>query len=131
MLIRRRSFHAASCLLCLVVMWRWGFVLVFAGTEAQGGALTGPLESLYDISFLLFGAALLMVFVSLRVSAWITVGACLLSLPLDLYFLAPNLFRRVFTWMYWEGSRPNFVWNWSAVIGLITLVDCRSEFVSA
>jgi hypothetical protein len=58
-------------------MWKWGFVFVFAGTEAQGGALTGPLENLYDISFLLFAVTLVLVFLFPRVSAWITMGrAC-------------------------------------------------------
>jgi len=103
-------------------MWKWGFVFVFAGTEAEGGALTGPLENMYDISFLLFAVALLLAFFFSRVSPWITVAACLLSFPLDLYFVMPNLFRKVFTKMVWEGPAPNFIWNRKAIVGSLTLV---------
>ena len=122
----RKLLQAPSCLLCLVVMWKWGFVFVFAGPEAEGGALTGPLENLYDISFLLFAVALVLVFLFPRVSAWITVGACLLSFPLDLYFITPNLFRRVFMRMVCEGPAPNFIWNGKAIVGSLALTPAVS-----
>jgi len=122
MKLTNKLFQASSCLLCLIVMWKYGFVFIFAGTEASGGALTGPLENLYDIGFLLLLIALFLALFYPRIAAAITVLASLLCLPLDLYFTAPGLFRRVFTGMYWESSiRSNFVWNHRAIFGVLTL----------
>jgi hypothetical protein len=124
---KTKLFQASGCLLCLIVMWERGFIFVFAGTEASGGALTGPLENLYDIGFLLFAIALLLTFFFPRISAGIAVLACLLSFPLDLYFIVPNVFRKVFTKMIWEGSpRPSFIWNRDAILGVLTLAAATS-----
>jgi hypothetical protein len=104
-------------LLCVVVMWEYGYVFVFAGTEASGGVITGPIENLYDISFLLFIIALLLTFLRLRAAAILTMCAAVLSFPLTLYFVAPNVFR-VIPGVSWEGSpRPNFIWNSRAIVG--------------
>ena len=98
-------------------MWEYGYVFVFSGTEASGGAITGPIENLYDISFLLFIIALLLTFFRLRTAAILTMFAALLSIPLNLYFVVPNVFK-VISGIIWEGPpEPNFVWRPRAVVG--------------
>jgi hypothetical protein len=117
----RRLLMAFSCLLCLVVI-REGPFLGLEGTEFSGGALTGPLLNMYFVGLLLFALALLLAFFLPRISAVIAVFACLLAFPLDLYFIAPNIFRRLFTKMIWEGPPVrNFVWNWHAILGVVTI----------
>jgi hypothetical protein len=94
------------------VAWRYGFVFVFAGTEASGGWLTGPIEDLYDLGFLLFVLALLAPFFYRRVAAALVLAASLLCLPLYLYFIAPGFFRHVFrNAEYEEPLRASFVWS--------------------
>src|ERR1700720_4013523 len=112
----------ASCLLCLIVIWKYGFAFSFAGTEASGGALTAPLENLYDIGFLLFLIALFLALFYPRIAAATMVLASLLCLPFYLYFTTPGLFPRVFPKMIWEHPlEANFIWNRWAILGILTL----------
>ena len=52
--------QAAACLLCAVVVRRYGSDL--EGTEFSGGWLTGPLLHMKDVGSLLFVLALLLTF---------------------------------------------------------------------
>jgi len=117
----RKLWLAASCLLCLAVAWRYGFVFVFAGTEASGGWLTSPIENMYDIGFLLFVLALLVTFFYRRVAAALVITASLLCWPLYLYFSAPGLFRLVFRNAEYEDFRASFVWSKPVIVGMLTL----------
>jgi hypothetical protein len=117
----KKLWLAASCLLCLAVAWRYGFVFVFAGTEASGGWLTSPIENLYDIGFLLFVLALLVTFFYRRVAAVLAITASLLCWPLYLYFSAPTLFRHVFRNAENEDFRASFVWSKPVIVGVLAL----------
>ena len=80
--------QAAACLVCAVVVWRYGSDL--EGTEFSGGWLTGPLLDMKDVGTLLFVLALLLTFVYRRIAAATTLVASLLCLPLYLYFTTPG-----------------------------------------
>jgi hypothetical protein len=112
--------QAAACLLCAAIAWRYGSSLV--GTEFSRGWLTGPLLDMKDVGSLLFLLALLLTFFYRRIAAGTTLTACLLCLPLYLYFAAPGLFRRVFSRGEWSGPlRTGSVWdNWT-VTGIVVL----------
>src|SRR6266404_826947 len=58
--------QAAACLVCAVVVWRYGSDL--EGTEFSGGWLTGPLLDMKDVGTLLFVLALLLTFVYRRIA---------------------------------------------------------------
>ena len=91
--------QSAVCLLCAVIVWKYGSDL--EGTEFSGGWLTGPLLDMEETGSLLFVLALLLTFFYRRIAAATTLIACLLCLPLYLYFTAPGpyplgLQRRIF-----------------------------------
>jgi hypothetical protein len=112
--------QAAACFLCAVVVWRYGSSL--EGTEFSGGRLTGSLLEMKDVGSLLFVLALLLTFFYRRIAAAIVLVACLLCLPLYLYFIAPGPFHRVFSGAEWSGPpRASFVWdNWT-ITGIVVL----------
>lgn len=111
---------AANCLLCAIVVWRYGADL--EGTEFIGGWLTGPLLNLYDVGTFLFVPALLLAFFFRRIAAAFALTASLLCLPLYLYFVAPGPFRSVFRGEYSVPLQASFVWNSWAALGILTLV---------
>jgi hypothetical protein len=111
--------QAAACLLSAVVVWRYGSDL--EGTEFSGGWLTGPLLDMEDAGFLLFVLALPLTFFYRRIAAAATLIACLLCLPLYLYFTAPGPFRWVFRGEYSVPLEASFVWNTWAIIGIVAL----------
>jgi hypothetical protein len=111
--------QAAACLLCAVV-WRYGPPL--EGTEFSGGWATGPILHMNDVGTLLFVLALLLTFFYRRIAAAVTVVACLLCLPLYLYFTAPGPFRRFFSRAEWSVPlQASFVWNKWAIGGIVAL----------
>jgi hypothetical protein len=111
--------QAAACLVCAVVVWRYGSDL--EGTEFSGGWLTGPLLDMEDGGTLLFVVALLLTFFYRRIAAATALIACFFCLPLYLYFTAPGPFRWVFRGEYSVSPQANFVWNKWAIIGIVAL----------
>jgi hypothetical protein len=111
--------QAAACLLCAVVISRYGSDL--EGTEFSGGWLTGPLLDMKDVGSLLFVLALLLMFFYRRIAAATTLIACLLCLPLYLYFTAPGPFRWVFRGEYSVPLQASFVWNKWNITGIVAL----------
>ena len=111
--------QSAVCLLCAVIVWRYGSDL--EGTEFSGGWLTGPLLDMEETGSLLFVLALLLTFFYRRIAAATTLIACLLCLPLYLYFTAPGPFRRVFRGEYSVPLQASFVWNKWNITGIVAL----------
>jgi hypothetical protein len=116
---RRKLLQAASCLVCVVLAQRNSFGL--GGTEFSGGRLTGPILDSLEIGSLLFVLALVFTFVRPRIAAVLAILASLLCLPLYLYFIAPGPFRRVFRGEYSVPLQANFVWDRSAILGVLTV----------
>ena len=114
---RKKLLQAASCLVCLVVAQRNSFGL--GGTEFSGGYLTGPILDSLEIGGLLFVLALVLTFVRPRIAAALAIVASLLCLPLYLYFSAPGPSRRVFGGEYSVPLQANFVWDRSAIVGVL------------
>src|SRR4051812_29327377 len=107
----KSRFHqftqAVWCLVCAVVVWRYGYSL--EGTEFSGGRLTGLLLNMKAIGALLFVLACAIVFFHRRIAAGIAILACLLCLPLYLYFAAPGSFRWLFRGEYSVPLRAGLV----------------------
>jgi hypothetical protein len=70
---------------------------------------------------LLFVLALLLTFFYRRIAAATTLVACLLCLPLYLYFTAPGPFRWVFRGEYSVPLQVSFVSNKWAITGIVAL----------
>jgi hypothetical protein len=120
----KKTCLAASCLLCLIVGWRYGFNL--DGTEFSGGRLTGRLLNLNDVGTLLFIPALLVTFFYRRIAAATSLTASLLCMPLYLYFIAPGPFRWVFRGEYKVLLQANFVWDGWTVLEMLPLAVAMS-----
>lgn len=116
---RRKLLQAASCLVCVVLAQRNSFGL--GGTEFSGGRLTGPILDSLEIGSLLFVLALVFTFVRPRIAAVLAIVASLLCLPLYFYSTAPGPFRRVFGGEYSVPLQANFVWDRSAILGVLTI----------
>ena len=116
---RPKLLQAASCLVCVVVAQRNSFAL--GGTEFSGGHLTGPILDSLEVGSLLFVLALVLTFVRPRIAAALAIVASLISLPLYLYFTAPGPFRRVFRGEYSVPLQANFVWDRSAIVGVLAV----------
>lgn len=116
---RQKLLQAASCLVCVVVAQRNSFAL--GGTEFSGGRLTGPILDSLEVGSLLFVLALVLTFVRPRIAAALAIVASLISLPLYLYFTAPGPFRRVFRGEYSVPLQANFVWDRSAIVGVLAV----------
>jgi len=110
--------QATTCLLCGAIGWRFESPMV--GTEFEGGWLTGPLLAMHFVGTLLFLLALVMTFIVRRTAAAIALLACLLCLPLYLFFTTPGPYRWIFggEWLYYRAS---FVWDWPAVVGIVAV----------
>ena len=112
--------QATACLLCAALAWRYGSSL--EGTEFSGGWLTGSLLDMQDVGSLLFVLALLLTFFYRRFAAAITLIACLLCLPLYLYFTAPGPFRRLFGRVEWSVPlRTSFACDKWTITGIVVL----------
>lgn len=116
---RQKLLQVASCLVCVVVAQQNSFGV--GGTEFSGGRLTGPILDSLDIGSLLFALALILTFVRPRIAAALAIVASLLCLPLYLYFTAPGPFRRVFGGEYSVPLQANFVWDRSAILGILAV----------
>jgi hypothetical protein len=115
-----KMMQAAACLLCAVIVWGYGSSL--EGTEFSAGRLTGPLLDMVDVGSILFVVALVLTFFYRRIAAATTVLACLLCLPIYLYFTAPGPFRWVFRGEYSVPMHASFVWNKLDIVGIVVLV---------
>ena len=63
--------------------------------------------------------ALVLTFLRPRIGAALAIVASFLCLPLYLYFIAPGPFRRVFGGEYSVPLQADFVWDRSAIAGLL------------
>jgi amino acid transporter len=111
--------QAVLCLLCLTIVWRYGSSL--EGTEFSGGRLTRSLLDMKDVGALLFFPALALTFFYRRIAAAVSIIACLLCLPLYLYFTTPGPFRWLFRGEYSVPLRASFVWNTWIIVGILVL----------
>ncbi len=116
---RAELMQAAACVLCAAITWRYGSSL--EGTEFSRGWLTGSLLDMKDVGSLLFVLALLLTFFYRRVSAAVSLIACLLCLPVYLYFTSPGTFRWLFKGKYSAPLRESFVWNTWMIFGILVL----------
>jgi hypothetical protein len=113
--------QAGVCFVSGVMVWGYGTSL--EGTEFSGGRLTGLLLDMRDVGLLLFVLALLLTFFYRRFAASITLIACLLCLPLYLYFTYPDLFRRTFPNAKWSAPPPaTFLWDDWTVVGIVMMM---------
>jgi hypothetical protein len=119
---------AAGCLLCAVVVWIRGGDL--EGTELGGGRVTGPLLQLNDAGGSLFILGLLLTFVFRRIAAVTILLACLLCLPLCVYFAAPGPFRWVFRGEYKVHPSSSFVWDWWSIVAIVAFALAASAAVA-
>jgi hypothetical protein len=117
--LKQKLLQTSACLLCALLAWRYGSEL--EGTEFSGGRITGPLLDMYDIGLFLFFPAMLVTFFYRRVAAAIAVAACLLCLPLYLYFTAPGPFRWIFRGNYSVPAPAGLVWTKWGVAGILAL----------
>ena len=123
-----RFMHAALCLACAITVWRYAYAL--EGTEFSGGRLTGVLLDMKNAGALLFILACAMVFLYRRIAGVITILACLLCLPLYLYFVAPGSFRWLFGGEYSLPLQASFVWDpwtilWIMLLAFTTFAGLR------
>jgi hypothetical protein len=102
-----------------MAVWRYAYSL--EGTEFMGGRLTGLLLNMKAVGVLLFIFACAMMFFYRRIAGAITILACLLCLPLYLYFAAPGLFRWLFGGEYSVPLRASFVWDRWTTLGIALL----------
>jgi hypothetical protein len=119
-----RVWRAASCLLCAILTWKYGFPL--EGTEFAGGTITGPVLDMSEIGVFLFVVAQPVPLVSRRISGAVTVLASVLCLPLYLYFTVPAPFRWIFRGEYTISLHAGVVWDKWSIVGILTLVIAAS-----
>ncbi len=113
--------QAGTCLLSIAVDWRYGFSL--DGSEFSGGRLTSRLLDMNDAGLLLFTLALLLIYFHRQTAAALTLVACVLCVPLYVYFMAPGLFRQAFGKFEWSVPlKANFMWDNRAMIGIAVLL---------
>jgi Na+(H+)/acetate symporter ActP len=117
---KQELWQAASCVLCLAVAWiRLDDI---GSSEFSGGWLTGPIFLMADAGSDFFIPAMILAFFYRRIAAGIAFVACLLCLPLYLYFIAPGPFRWIFKGEYSVSLRANFYYNNWAIAGIISIV---------
>lgn len=116
---KKELLQAASFVLCLAVSWAQADRV--DGSEFIGGLVTGPIFRLFESGLLVFVLAMILTFMYRRVAAVMGIAACLLCLPLYLYFTAPGPFRFVFRGTYSVPLQSNFVWDKGMIAGLLTL----------
>jgi len=117
---RQRMLQAGSCLIGLVVAWKYSLAL--EGTEFSGGRITGPLLTVHFIGSALFILALVLTFIRLRIAAAGVFVASLRCLPVYLYFVAPGFFRWVFPGEYSVPLTSNFKWEGWATAGILVVL---------
>ena len=113
--------QAASCLSCAIVGWILSDTYELGPSEFSGGTVTGPLLTLHDISGDLFIVAVLLTFMYRRVAAAIALSACVLALPMYLFFTVPGVFRMSFRGQWKALPSANVVWNTWAAAGIVAL----------
>ena len=112
--------QAAACLLSAATGWSdWSSL---DGTEFSGGWITGPMLNMKEVGSVLFFFALLLTFFYRRIAAAVSLIACLLGLPLYVYFIAPCAFRPFFYGAEWSPPlRTTFVWDSWTITRIIVL----------
>ena len=116
---KQKVWQAVGCLLCAAVAIRFGSHL--EGTEFSGGRITGPLLQMQNVGTLLFLLALALTFFFRRIAAAVMLLACILCLPLYLFFTAPGPFRWIFRGEWSVPLSGSFVWDWWSIGGITTL----------
>jgi hypothetical protein len=116
---KQQFWQGLSCVVSLALVCRQMDEL--AGTEFSGGRITGPLLDMLDIGTLLLLLGLILTLIFVRVAAAIVIVACLLCLPLYLYFLAPGPFRQLFRGEYSVPLQSSFVCDRSLIFGILAL----------
>lgn len=117
---KQKVWQAAAFIAGVAVLWI--HLDDFGNSEFIGGWLTGKIFSLADFGGILFLFALLLTVFLPRVASAVALLASLLCLPLYLYVVAPGPFRRIFKGAYSVSLQHPFVWDWSAMSGIATLV---------
>jgi hypothetical protein len=109
----------ASCLLAAVLqVW---FSLPLDGSEFSGGRLTGPILNSSDYGGYLFLATAVLALFLLRASSTMAIASGFLCLPLYLYAIAPEIFRRAFPGDYKDPLVSTFMWSPLAVAGICSV----------
>ncbi len=131
---KQELLQAGSCLLCLAVASL--HLDSLGNSEFIGGWLTGPLFTIADYGTDLLIPAIVLTFFYPRITVVIALMGSLLYLPLNLYLIAPGLFRLIFKGEYSVPPRADFVWNNWAIAGiasllLVILFCLRSLFAAA
>lgn len=115
---KNELWQAATFVLCIAVAW---IQLDLAGSEFNGGRVTGPIFSLFEGGFLVFVLAILLTFMYRRVAAVMGIAASLICVPLYLYCTAPGLFRVIFPGNWKSPLEANLIWDMWAIAGMLTL----------
>jgi hypothetical protein len=111
--------HVGACVLCVIIGIKYSAPL--DGTEFGGGSVTGPVLTVHSVSLVLFVVSAIVIFASRGGATIIALVACLLSLPLYLYFTVPGLFRRVFLGEYSVPLSASVVWDTWALAGIAAI----------
>ena len=86
-------WQSASCLPCLVVVWRE--LEVLGPSEFSGGYISGRLFWVADKALFLLLLGLVLTFIFRRIAAVLLIVAALLILPLHLYLTFPGVIRKL------------------------------------
>jgi hypothetical protein len=121
----QKMWQAMACLACIVLTRRCSADL--GPSEFCGGWLTGPILTMFDVGGLFFVGALIVTFLYPRIASVIALAACLLCLPLYLYFTMPGAFRWVFRGEYSVPLPSGFVWNRWILVGILSL--CATAYI--
>lgn len=125
--------HLVSGIGCALVTAHFAWPLV--GTELSGGVVTGPLIDLQGVAVLVFLLSSILGFVQRRLAIALAGVACLISLPIPFYLVAPGPFRAVVPGNYKDWHTRSFFWDAhalgasAAVIGLtiVTMLKNRPQ----
>lgn len=119
---RGLTWGAAICVLTAVM-----FVGAFEGSEFSGGAATGIILRLYDVSIaLLVIAGAICLFRRVSVGAALMVLAALMAAPLYLYVFLPGIFRSVVGGEYSVPLVAIAHWDLGAAFALVPLMVTTS-----
>jgi hypothetical protein len=121
-----RSWHAGSCVLCLVLTCFYAWRLD-DGSEFAGGRITGPILQAFECGSLLFLGAFIAALLSFRRSSFrwsavaLTLLASLLCLPLYLFILLPGLAQRVLPGPFSVPAMHLISWDPLSIAGVVAL----------
>jgi len=117
--LKRNLVPFAAYLLCAFFVLKDPYRL--AESEFSSGRVTGRLLELDAFGFFFFVGAALLALLLPRIASVVAVSACLLCLPLRLYFIAPGLYRQFFRGEWSGPARAYFVadkWAIQTMVGV-------------